>query len=98
MRQDSIALRPEEELLTGEFVLAGNGIVADETCKRIEQLTSGVLKQVATDGSGWERLFQDPTDGRFWELYYPRGEMHGGGPPSLRYLTVAQASLKYTRS
>ncbi len=95
MRHVELALRPNETLLKGEWIVTAGGIVADETCKRIELLTASVLKRLANDASGWESLFQDPADGRLWELYYPRSEMHGGGPPCLRNLTTLQARSKY---
>lgn len=95
MRQASIALRPEEELLTGHWVSSGDEIVGDETCNRIEQLVAGVLEKVASDSSGWDTLFQDPSDGRFWELYYPDSGAQGGGPPSIRHLEAKQVESKY---
>jgi hypothetical protein len=95
MRHVELSLRPSETLLKGAWITSGNGVVADETCKRIEALTSGSLKHLANDATGWESLFEDPADGRLWELYYPQSEMHGGGPPSLRNITALQASSKY---
>jgi hypothetical protein len=95
MRLVDVALRPEEKLLAGEWVSSANGVVGDETCERIDRLTKDVLERIADDATGWESLFRDPADGRLWELYYPHSEMHGGGPPSLRYLTEVLASAKY---
>jgi hypothetical protein len=46
MRHVDVALRSDEELLTGEWVSSANGIVPDETCKRIDHLTKGVLEHV----------------------------------------------------
>lgn len=96
MRRVELALRPHETLLKGEWLVRADGVVADETCKRIEGLTAGALKHLADDASGWSSLFQDPADGRLWELYYPESEIHGGGPPSLRNVTPLQASAKYS--
>jgi len=62
-------------------------------CDRIELLVSQHLTKVA--GGGWETLYQDPDDGRYWELTYPQGEMHGGGPPRLTYLPHELAQAKY---
>jgi hypothetical protein len=45
---------------------------------------------------GWETLFLDPTDGRYWERTYPQGEQHGGGPAALLLIRVADARKKYT--
>ncbi len=95
MRHVELALRPSETVLTGEWFVSADGVVADETCKRIEVLTASVLKHLGNDMSGRESLFQDPADGRLWELYYSKGEMHGGGPPSLRNITELQARSKY---
>jgi hypothetical protein len=95
MRHVELALRPSETLLKGGWITSGNSVVADETCKRIEALTTGLLKHLANDATGWESLFQDPADGRLWELYYPQSEMHGAGPPSLRNVTALEASSKY---
>ena len=98
MRHVELALRPSETLLRGEWIVRANAVVPDETCKRIEALTTSLLKHLASDATGWDSLFQDPADGRLWELYYPKSEMHGGGPPSLRNVTTLQAISKYTLS
>jgi hypothetical protein len=95
MRHVELTLRPDETLLEGEWIVSANGVVGGETCKRIEALTRDVLEHLANDSSGWESLFRDPADGRLWELYYPRGEMHGGGPPGLRNVSEPQARSKY---
>jgi len=34
----------------------------------------------ATDYNGWDVLYLDPADGRYWERILPSSEMHGGGP------------------
>lgn len=39
MRHVELALRPSETLLKGEWIVSAGGVVADETCKRIELLT-----------------------------------------------------------
>jgi Immunity protein 27 len=63
--------------------------------KRIFALTQSRLVKVKTDASGWDTLYRDPTDGRFWELIYPQSHLHGGGPPELRNLTPDDAKQKY---
>ena len=82
MRTIELALRPEETLLVGSWVLRGNSMVGDTICGRIETLLANVLVHIADDpkSGGWESLFRDPSDGRFWERFYPQSEMHGGGP------------------
>jgi hypothetical protein len=41
------------------------------------------LKRVGEDPSGWNILYRDPSDGRYWELIFPHSELQGGGPPTL---------------
>jgi hypothetical protein len=31
-----------------------------------------------------------------WELFYPHGDLHGGGPESLRLIDATQAAHKYS--
>jgi Immunity protein 27 len=86
-------LRPEETDLLGKWEVVGGNVIADTTSQRIRVLTTRYLEKVA--GGGWETLYRDPDDGRYWELTYPHGEMHGGGPPRLTYLSHEQAKAKY---
>jgi hypothetical protein len=76
-------LAPQEIELIGSWRLEGSQMVADTTCQRIEQLIAGQLQKIGTDTSGWEALYRDPSDDRFWEITFPQGEMQGGGPPKL---------------
>lgn len=76
-------LLPEESELRGHWLLVDGKVVGDDTCRRIENLISG-LDQISTSVDGWKKLFRDPRDGRHWELVYLQSEMHGGGPPTLR--------------
>ena len=76
--------------LVGQWLVEGGKVVADEATKRIEHLTSSVLVKRAT--GNWTILFQDPADRRFWQLTYPHGEMHGGGPPKLQAIDAATAA------
>ncbi len=90
-------LQPHETELTGQWIAEDGLVRGDDTCERIKWLTQSYLVQVAysRDGGGWETLFQDPGDGRLWERTYPRGEMHGGGPPRLSLLTPDQVAIRY---
>ena len=89
-------LRPNESDLIGQWRFEGDKIIVDATCKRIEHLITEELQEIARDPSGWDVLYIDPNDSRFWELTYPQSEMHGGGPPRLRYLPPDEAK-KNTR-
>jgi hypothetical protein len=88
-------LEPNESVLTGQWVMEGNRVVADETCQRIEWLVTSRLERLEKDGSGWETLYRNPRDGRLWEHTYPQGAMHGGGPPELHVISSDVAAGKY---
>jgi len=68
---------------------------ADASFERIQRLTESYLKRIGATPDGWDVLYKDPSDGRFWELIYPQSELHGGGPPLLRWLSDQQARDKY---
>ena len=86
-------IHPNETELVGKWIQQGTSVIADEASVRIKALTHSYLVKVA--GGGWETLYQDPNDLRYWELDFPQSELHGGGPPSLRYLSNEIAADKY---
>jgi len=90
-------LYPNEKLLTGSWIAQNGNVHGDAVCERIEWLLSQHLQKItdSPDGGGWETLYRDPDDGRYWERTYPRGELHGGGPPQLTCLTADDAKQKY---
>jgi len=90
-------LRGNETELTGNWLVQNGQVTGDSTSQRIEWLTAHYLTKVADgpEGGGWEALYQDPVDGRYWERSYPQGELHGGGPPRLRILTSDEGEKKY---
>jgi hypothetical protein len=90
-------LQVTEHLLIGAWVAGADGVSADETCIRIENLVRNQLEHVADHphNGAWETLFRDPRDGRFWERTYPQGNVHGGGPPALRVIPRLEARAKY---
>jgi hypothetical protein len=81
--------------LIGEWVREGGQVRANEACDRIHWLVTEVLTQVGVDkgSGGWDKLFRDPADGRYWLLTYPHSEMHGGGPPALKQLSITDQDL-----
>ena len=87
-------LRPEETELIGKWDVVGNTVVEDSICLRIEMLISSYLEKIG--GGGWETLYRDPKDHRYWELTYPQGHVHGGGPPRLAVLSEKEARKKYS--
>ena len=89
-------LASEEVDLRGDWVVQEDrSVVADAVEQRIQWLTTQKLERIANDCSGWETLYRDPRDGRLWELTYPHGEMHGGGPRRLHVLARDEAAAKY---
>jgi hypothetical protein len=90
-------LRPDEVVLTGAWVMDHGRMRKDSVCERIEWLIDQHLTKIAysAQSGGWETLYRDPEDGRYWERTYPKSEMHGGGPPALVCLAAGEAEKKY---
>ncbi|MCW4470553.1 Imm27 family immunity protein [Flavobacterium sp. MFBS3-15] len=78
-----------------QWILAGKELAANNDCERIDWLRKNYLTEIARDNSEWLILYQDPKDKRFWELRFEFAEMHGGGPPSLIYISNDEAKEKY---
>lgn len=88
-------LRANETALSGESFLLDGKVVSDATWQRIDWLVQHHLLKVAESTSGWEAVYRDPNDGRYWERTYPQSDTHGGGPPRLRTITLDEAERKY---
>jgi len=88
-------IESEEVEIRGKWTQSDAGVVEDGECQRIHGLISRYLVEVSRDESGWDILYSDPSDGRFWELTYPESESPGGGPPRLRWLDEETARDKY---
>ena len=84
----------ETELL-GNWVVHGNSVIADDVSKRIEALIKDSRKKVAVSDDGWEILYIDQNDGRYWELTYPSSNSNGGGAPKLSVLSPEQVKGNY---
>jgi hypothetical protein len=88
-------LQPNELRLEGQWLKVDAKVVADETARRIDELTSTELTKVASSEDGWDTLYVDTRDGRKWELTYPHKEWHGGGPATLTCVPDAYVRAKY---
>jgi immunity protein 27 of polymorphic toxin system len=84
---------PHETELIGHWLVENGRAGSDAICNRIEWLTTHHFRKIA--GGGWETLFQDPDDARYWERTYSQSEMHGGGPPALKCISREEAQNKY---
>jgi hypothetical protein len=88
-------LSKHETVLVGNWLGHGSEMSSDETCRRIEELIASHLIKVGSSPDGWSALYEDPSDRRLWELWYPHAEWHGGGPPAMRCVSRADAATKY---
>ena len=84
-----------ETELVGSWVQQNGSVVADEVSKRIEYLTHIKLKKVASSDDGWDQLYIDTEDSRYWELSHPESDSHGGGAPLLKNLSLGEVKKKY---
>jgi hypothetical protein len=93
-------LRPHETVLKGSWINVNNVMHGDAVCERIDWLIKNELREMASSPKwgDWETLFQDPSDGRYWERTYPYGDLQGGGPPQLEVISEDKARAKYNRA
>ncbi len=89
-------INPTETRITGKWIVIDGHVQSDEAEQRIRELISTYLRYLSTDNSGWEKLYRDPADGRYWELTFPNGALQAGGPPELRCIDKNDALAKYT--
>jgi hypothetical protein len=92
---ERVTIDPDETVIRGGWEYIEGRMVPDDALRRIQKLVRSHLQRVANGSDGWETLFLDPAEGRLWERSYPQGEMHGGGPESLRSIDRASAEQKY---
>jgi hypothetical protein len=88
-------LAPDEVALRGAWASRGGAVCEDEVAARIGWLVRTHLERIGAAATGWDTLYRDPRDGRYWEMVYPESERHGGGPPSLHVISREAASAKY---
>jgi len=88
-------INAEEREIQGSWLETSGRVVKDANTERIEKLTRHYLREVARDASGWDVLYIDPKDSRYWELSYPDSGSSAGGPPLLKYLSREDVREKY---
>jgi len=73
---------PDE--IVGKWIVDPTGrVIGDEAENQIQDLIQNHLKRIADREGGWTVLYRDPSENSYWELTFPNGEMHGGGPRKL---------------
>jgi hypothetical protein len=85
-----------EEIQPDEVIIDSNVnsvALRQKISRRIYQLENNYLEKIID--KGWEVLYKDPKDNRFWELTYPNSDMQGGGPPLLKNIDKDMVLSKY---
>ncbi len=88
-------IEQSETEIIGAWQMKEGRMVEDDVCRRIRALVKSELQQVVVTAEGWEKLYLDVKDGRYWEWFYPQSEMQSGGPPALRVVSPEAAKQKY---
>ena len=88
-------LLPHETDLLGGWISVNGRTSADVTETRINLLLAGYLEKIASTSDGWDQLYRDPEDHRYWELTFPQSGAHGGGPKRLTNISAESATSKY---
>ena len=83
------------EPLVGSWIKRGGSVVADGIELEIERILRDELRHIAYSDDGWEQLLLDKVVDEYWELTFPEGELHGGGPRMLSPVTNDYARTKY---
>lgn len=92
---EMIRIKPNEIQLQGGLKAGDCPPEFDEVSERIFFLVQDYLIPITSDDSGWNCLYQDPADLRYWELSYPVSELHGGGAPSLKNISIEEVRVTY---
>jgi hypothetical protein len=85
-------LGPHEHELAASSGQDASGRFTDPVDERIFWLVSRRLTLIGTAEGGWVQLYRDPRDDRVWELTFPQGSLHGGGPRRLALVPPATAT------
>ncbi len=88
-------LKNTESVLEGAWIFENGKNVDDAVSKRIQFLIADVLTKVAESDDGWDTLYIDTYDSRYWELTYPDSHLHGGGAPLLKNISNEDVEKKY---
>jgi len=91
-----MSISKSETKLVGQWFFENGSLKKDATTIRVESLVETYLQLVTKSRLGWDTLFIDPYDGRYWELTFPFSQMQGGGPPCLTSISLEEVERKYS--
>jgi len=89
-----MCFKKNETILTGKWIIKSGEIVEDDVTKRIKKIINNLIK-ISNDVTGWDTLYIDPKNNRYWELVYKDSDLQGGGAPSLINISKEKAKSKY---
>jgi hypothetical protein len=98
MNLERYKIKSNEIIIDSDWTIMSNHLTREdafEVQKRIYWLQTNYLEKLLSINGGWEILYIDPHDNRFWELTYPKSDMHGGGPPLLKNIDKGTVFSKY---
>jgi hypothetical protein len=95
MSEQEDDLGPDDTELVGGWDRSEEPPRLDAVDRRIFRLVTRRLEPRGVASGGWEQLYVDPRDGRYWELTFPEGSLHGGGPRRLTCVTESAARERY---
>ena len=85
---------PDE--IVGKWIVDPTGrVIGDQAENQIQDLIQNILQRLADREGGWTVLYRDPTENSYWELTFPSGELHGGGPRKLTRLEASRLRELY---
>jgi hypothetical protein len=85
---------PRKEIIA-QWIFENGKVHTDANGVLIKSLIEGPFIYMSDRDGGWVRLYRDPSDEEFWELYYPNGGWHGGGPQALRPISKKEIQELY---
>ena len=87
-------LQAHETSLEGHWLKQNDENVPDEIQQRIRWLVGTQLTIVSPKSGGWEVLYRDERDGRYWELTFA-DIAQGGGPWKLTAVSNEYVTKHY---
>ena len=81
MKKEKLELKRHEREIIGHHFLYKGKMVADDQAVRVLRLTNEYLEYITDDETGWNTLYRDPNDGRYWEKSISKANTMAEGQP-----------------